>query len=100
VTVVNKKVRNNVESYLNSSYSIRLPSNLDLDKLLEKSSLTVSFYEKNPKRITDRLAFIIHQIHTRQAISKDLDVAKSNRYVNLQSNILETLVKDYRLVLQ
>lgn len=74
-----------------------LPSNLDLDILLKKHPLTLSYLHKKPQAVKDRLIVILSQLDKRLAFNKNLDLAANNGFVNLNAQILQsTTVKNYK----
>lgn len=76
---------------------IVLPSSIDLDRLLIKYPIALSYPlgSKIPA-IKNRCLLILNQIVQRTALNKDLDLLDNDGYVSLHSNVLKALVSNYK----
>ncbi len=75
-------------------YTAYIPSNINLDKLLQGVEFKTNTYRNSPEKIRDRAAFLLSQISMAQ-INEDRHIDE-NGYTRLSSTILQNNIKNYK----
>ena len=77
-----------------------IPQNLEIRGLIRQSPIPVKLCKKNIHQQADKVAILLYQIVNIQALKKSMNVALEEGFVRLNSTILQSIVKDYKIYLQ
>ncbi|MEI2693864.1 MAG: hypothetical protein V9E90_02215 [Saprospiraceae bacterium] len=79
---------------------VYIPQNLEIRGLIRQSPIPVKLCKKNIHQQADKVAILLYQIVNIQALKKSMNVALEEGFVRLNSTILQSIVKDYKIYLQ